>query len=74
MGNHKSDLQQSKELFEIDLLTIKEVAELLRISGSLVRRLQQNRRIPFIKVGGSIRFNKRDVAEYLRQRTIEKMG
>lgn len=55
---------------DVELLTTTEVAELLRISTSSVRRLQQRRRIPFLKVGGSIRFAKHDIISYLaRQRT-----
>ncbi|MEY9604279.1 excisionase family DNA binding protein [Bradyrhizobium japonicum] len=55
---------------DAELLTTAEVAELLRISTSSVRRLQQRRRISFLKVGGSIRFAKHDVISYLaRQRT-----
>jgi len=55
---------------DAELLTTAEVAELLRISTSSVRRLQQRQRIPFLKVGGSIRFEKYDVISYLaRQRT-----
>jgi excisionase family DNA binding protein len=56
---------------EIELMTIKEVAEFLKVSVSMVRRLQQGRKIAFIKVGGSIRFNKPDVVQYLRQQTIK---
>jgi excisionase family DNA binding protein len=68
------DIQNSKHIYtEIELLTIKEVAAMLKISVSLVRRLQQRRQIPFLKVGGSIRFHKQDILEYLRQRTIDTM-
>jgi excisionase family DNA binding protein len=49
----------------LELLTAMEVAKLLKISLSGVRRLQQGRRIPFIKVGGSIRFSKSDVLSFL---------
>ncbi|WP_172788220.1 MULTISPECIES: helix-turn-helix domain-containing protein [Bradyrhizobium] len=46
------------------------MAKLLRISTSSVRRLQQRRRIPFLKVGGSIRFTNYGVISYwARQRT-----
>jgi excisionase family DNA binding protein len=68
-------LQNSKHIYtEIDLLTIKEVAAMLKTSVSLVRRLQQGRHIAFIKVGGSIRFHEQDIIEYLRQRTIDKIA
>jgi excisionase family DNA binding protein len=55
---------------DLGLLTIAEVAELLRISVSSVRRLQQQRRIPFVKVGGSVRFTKSDIVSYLESRRV----
>jgi len=54
----------------IELLTIAEVAQLLTISIPSVRRLQQRRLIPFIKVGGSVRFTKSDIIAYLNKRRI----
>ncbi len=57
----------------IEILTIKEVAEFLRISPTSVRRLQQGRHIPFIKVGGGIRFIKNDIIKYLEENRIESM-
>jgi excisionase family DNA binding protein len=54
----------------LGLLTISEVAELLKISIPTLRRLQRQRAIPFVKVGGSVRFSKSDVADYVRQRRI----
>jgi excisionase family DNA binding protein len=49
----------------IELLTVPEAAALLKISVPGLRRLQQRRLIPFIKVGGSVRFAKADLASYL---------
>jgi excisionase family DNA binding protein len=57
----------------VELLTIIEVAELLTISVSGVRRLQQARHLPFIKVGGSVRFSKSDVLSYLEKRRVESI-
>jgi excisionase family DNA binding protein len=54
----------------LGLLTIAEVAELLKVSASTVRRLQQQRKIPYVKVGGSIRFARSDLALYLEKRHI----
>jgi len=54
----------------VELLTIADVAEWLKISKSGVRRLQQARCLPFIKVGGSVRFSKQDVTSYLKTRRI----
>jgi excisionase family DNA binding protein len=58
----------------VELLTVAEAARLLRISVSGVRRLQQARRIPFVKVGGSVRFNTRDLAAYVRSNRVESIG
>ena len=55
----------------IELLTTREVAELLKVSLSSVRRLQQGRRLPFIKVGGSVRFARSDILEYLQKGRVE---
>lgn len=58
----------------IELLTIKEVAELLRVSPQSVRRLQQGRHLPFIKVGGSVRFDKNDIINFLKKQRVEAIN
>lgn len=57
-----------------ELLTIDQVAGILQISATSVRRSQQKREIPFIKVGGSVRFAKSDLAAYLQKRRVESVG
>lgn len=47
------------------LLTLSEVMALLRKSRTSVYRLVETRKIPFIKVGGSIRFARTDLENYL---------
>jgi len=54
----------------LGLLTIPEVADLLKISVPTLRRLQRQRQIPFIKVGGRVRFSRSDVAAYLERRRV----
>jgi excisionase family DNA binding protein len=56
------------------LLTISDVAELLKISASTVRRLQRQRKLPFVKVGSSVRFVKSDLAAYLERRRVSAIG
>lgn len=58
----------------IELLTIPEVAKILKVSASGVRRLQQGRHIPFHKVGGSVRFAKEDIVSYLAKHRVEAIG
>lgn len=55
----------------MELLTIKDVARLLKVSEVTVRRLQQARQIPFLKIGGGIRFTVSDVEKYLKQARVE---
>ncbi len=57
-----------------ELLTIKDVAELLKVSQVTVRRLQQGRHLPFFKVGGSVRFAKTDILEYLKKGRVEAIS
>ena len=55
----------------IDLLTLREVAALLRLSVSGMQHLHQKRYIPFVKVGGTIRFRKQDLIDYLNKVRVE---
>jgi len=57
----------------IELLTIAEVAELLKLSVPTVRRLQQQRRIAFVKVGGRVRFTRSDIVSYLQRRRVSSI-
>ena len=58
----------------IELLAVKDVADLLKVSIPTVRRLQQGRHIPFIKVGGAVRFAKSDLIEYLKKVRVEAIS
>ena len=58
----------------VELLTITEVARLLKISVSTVRRLQSARILPFVKVGGSVRFAKNDIESYLARSRVGRIG
>ena len=58
----------------IELFTVPEVADMLRVCDETVRRLQQGRRIPFHKVGGRVRFLKSDIVEYIDKQRVEKIG
>ena len=49
-------------------LTIRDVATLFGISPATVYRLTMSRKIPFLKVGGQIRFRKLSLDAWARQR------
>jgi excisionase family DNA binding protein len=71
--NDEPAQESESDTSPIELLTIEEITELLKVSVSAIRRLQGGRRIPFIKVGGSVRFLRSDVIEYVRKNRIESM-
>lgn len=56
-----------------ELLTIAETATFLNTSASSIRRLQYGRHIAFIKVGGGVRFAKRDLVAYLEKQRVESL-
>jgi excisionase family DNA binding protein len=58
----------------VELLTIADVARILKVSASSVRRLQQRRLIPFLKVGGAIRFASADLMSFLERQRVERVG
>ncbi|MCP3475064.1 helix-turn-helix domain-containing protein [Bradyrhizobium sp. CCGUVB1N3] len=57
----------------LELLTIPEVGTILKISVPTVRRLQQQRKIPFFKVGGCVRFIRSDIDAYLQKRRVRSV-
>ena len=50
---------------KVELLLLKEVAECLRVSPTTIYRLTEKRVLPFIRIGGQLRFQKSDVLAYL---------
>ncbi|WP_394700273.1 helix-turn-helix domain-containing protein [uncultured Desulfosarcina sp.] len=57
-----------------NLITPDELKQILRISKTGVYRLVEKRSIPFYKVSGSLRFERNDVLEYLRNNRVEPIG
>jgi excisionase family DNA binding protein len=61
-----------KEPFtEARLLTVNEVADLLRVSRMTVYRLIKTGEMPALRVGRSYRLREEDVTTYLRERYTE---
>ena len=56
------------------LLTVDEVAALLRVSKTSVYRLVEHRVLPFYRLPGSLRFAEEDVQAYLAARRVAAMG
>jgi len=52
------------------LLTLDEAVELLQVSKPTLYRFTSQRKIPFIKIGGSIRFNEMKLIQWLEEKTV----
>ncbi len=52
------------------LLTLDDVAAILRVSKTSVYRLVERRELPFCRVGRSLRFTQQDVGAYLGARYV----
>lgn len=73
-ADHTSFFENKPSNSEPELLTVTQAAQFLTISVATMRRLQGQRNIPFIKVGGSVRFDKRDLVAYVERYRVESIG
>ena len=55
----------SKNASEIEVLTIKEVAEYLKVTERTIYRLAAAKKIPAFKVGGTWRFRTADIDRWI---------
>lgn len=56
-----------------ELLTVDQVAHLLKVARITVYRLVQHRTLPFVKFGGVLRFRMEDVAHFLARARVESV-
>lgn len=54
----------------IELLTIEEAAELLKVKKSRLRKAVFRREVKFVKLGALIRFKRAHLIEWIERRTI----
>ena len=62
-GSSKGDVY----LMSADILTIRDVAEYLRVTEKTVYGLAQKRKIPGFKVGGQWRFRREDLDDWIKR-------
>lgn len=56
-----------------DILTVREVAEYLRLAESTVYRLAQEGEIPGRKIGGTWRFSRQGIKNWINYRSLRKV-
>lgn len=54
---------------EGDILTLRQVAEFLKVTDRTIYRLAAAKKIPAFKVGGTWRFSKAEITEWIQQQT-----
>ena len=53
-----------------DVMTVREVAEYLKVKDRTIYRLVANREIPCFKVGGSWRFRKSEIDQWIEANAV----
>ncbi len=53
------------------ILTIKQVADYLKVTERTIYRLAAVKQIPAFKVGGSWRFSRADIDSWIKQQSME---
>jgi excisionase family DNA binding protein len=59
---------------EGEILTIKQVAEYLKVTDRTIYRLAGAKKIPAFKVGGTWRFSRADLDAWIRRQSAEPQG
>lgn len=58
----------------IELLTIEEAAELLKIKKSRLRKAIFRREVKFVKLGALVRFRRSHLIEWIEKATIDSVS
>ena len=53
-----------------NLITIQELSILLQISTSTLYRWVHKKEIPYVKLGGKLRFSKSDIDDFIKQNSV----
>ncbi len=55
------------------LLTVEEIAEFFQTSTSTIYRWVHKREIPFVKLGGKLRFSPDAIQEYIKKNSVSNL-
>jgi len=61
----------SRSTSEGEILTIKQVADYLKVTERTIYRLAAAKKIPAFKVGGTWRFSRADIDRWIKQQSME---
>ena len=63
----------SSEAVQSEILTIRQVAEYLRVTQRTIYRLAAIKKIPAFKVGGAWRFSRSDISDWIKQQSLDEL-
>jgi excisionase family DNA binding protein len=66
---HKLPITMPTSTSEGDILTIKQVAEYLKVTDRTIYKLAAAKKIPAFKIGGTWRFSRADIDRWIAQQT-----
>jgi excisionase family DNA binding protein len=58
-----------RRAFVLELLKIDEASELLRLKRITIYKMVSRKAIPFVKIGSSLRFEKKALEKWIEQRS-----
>ena len=64
----------STNTIEGGILTIKEIAEYLKVAERTIYRLAAAKQMPAFKIGGSWRFSRQDIDGWIKRQTAEALA
>lgn len=67
----KLTITMSSSTSGAEILTIKQVADYLKVTERTIYRLAAAKKIPAFKVGGTWRFSRADIDSWIKQQSME---
>lgn len=64
----------STNTIEGGILTIKEIADYLKVTERTIYRLAAAKQMPAFKIGGSWRFSRQDIDGWIKQQSMDSPG
>lgn len=65
-------MAMSSRVSQSEILTIKQVADYLKVTERTIYRLAAIKKIPAFKVGGAWRFSRSDISDWIKQQSLDK--
>ena len=71
---HQLAQPMSTSAVEGGILTIREVADYLKVTERTIYRLAAAKQMPAFKIGGSWRFSRQDIDSWIKQQSMDSVG